>query len=343
MADKQQAGKLLLVHTQKLQFYKYFYAVAVMACVLSGVYDFLAGYYLACVVESLAGAVALYFLIFIHLYNLPSWIVSLSALLSFAVFSTAALTQMDTIYSLVWMPIVPIIFFFLTDYRNGLYWTLAAGLLYVMGFIIHPYIYDTARVSFDIFIQTSAAYIFSSLLAYFYELIRTQNEDMLARNADYDFLTGINNRRSLSGIMEFEISRAQRYQSRLSLLLFDVDDFKQVNDNFGHKVGDVLLQHLAQLAKETIRRADILARWGGEEFAILMPETELSNAEILAEKLRVKIQKHHFSPVGNISISIGVAELRHGELMDDLIHRADQALYQAKNDNKNCVRISRAV
>lgn len=189
-------------------------------------------------------------------------------------------------------------------------------------------------------IQALSAYIFAGALAFFYERIRASHEKLLLKNAEYDFLTGVNNRRSLSYLMEFEIVRTLRYQKKLSFLLFDVDNFKQVNDTYGHKAGDILLQSIALLARDTIRRSDILARWGGEEFAILMPETELRNAEVLAEKIRLKIQNHQFLTIGHITVSIGVAELRVGENTDDLVNRADKALYAAKADNKNNVKLA---
>ncbi len=188
--------------------------------------------------------------------------------------------------------------------------------------------------------QSLSAFLFAAALAFFYERIRAKNEQLLQKNADYDFLTGINKRRSLTSLLDFQINQAARYEKKPSFLLFDVDNFKQVNDRYGHKTGDVLLKSLSKLTRASIRKSDVLARWGGEEFAILMPETEHENAAILAEKLRQKIEAYQFLTVGHITVSIGVAELRHGEGMDELIMRADQALYCAKRDNKNCVKVS---
>lgn len=340
MSRKQRPIDAVKVSSQKGHFYKYFYGLASLASLSAALIDYQTGYYTVSLIELIAGISALALYYYVSKHNLSYWIIPVSALISYMVFAAAALTQMDIVYSLVWLPSFPIIFFFLTNYRQGLFWTLVSLLTFIIGYILHPFTSITERVPFEAFIQAISAYVFAAALAYFYERIRSRHEKLLLKNAEFDFLTGVNNRRSLSYLMEFEITQAQRYQKKLSFLLFDVDNFKNVNDTYGHKSGDILLQSLALLARDAIRRSDILARWGGEEFAILMPETELKNAEILAEKIRLIIQDHQFLTVGHITVSIGVAELRVGESIDELVNRADKALYAAKADNKNNVKLA---
>lgn len=340
MSRTQQAANMVKVPSQKALFYKYFYSLATLACLSASLVDYQAGYVVVSAVELMAGLVSFAMIYLIYKRDLALWMIPASAFISFAIFSTAALTQMDIVFSLVWLPIFPMIYFFLTNYKQGLYWTLISLLVFVLGYFLHPVLYISPRVPLDAFVQALSSFIFAGALAYFYERIRSSHEKLLLKNAEFDFLTGINNRRSLSYLMEYEIAQALRYQKKLSFLILDVDDFKNVNDTYGHNAGDVLLQSLALLARDAIRRSDIIARWGGEEFAILMPETELKNAEILAEKIRLKIQNQQFLTVGHITVSIGVAELRMGDNIHGLVNRADKALYEAKRDNKNNVKLA---
>ena len=156
-------------------------------------------------------------------------------------------------------------------------------------------------------------------------------------------LTGLFNRVYIRQRLEEEIYRAKRYRHELSLMMIDVDNFKQLNDRFGHSAGDHLLHHFGQLISETIRPSDIPARYGGEEFLVILPETDGEEAEALAERLRQRISLHPFrvdSRKENMSftISIGVSSrCEFCETPDQLISHADQALYLAKKNGKDRV------
>ncbi|MFW2440809.1 MAG: diguanylate cyclase [Arenicellales bacterium] len=158
--------------------------------------------------------------------------------------------------------------------------------------------------------------------------------------AMHDGLTGIYNRTKLEEISDLEIQKAQRYDKPLSLIMFDVDRFKKINDTFGHIVGDEVLKKLTELVESSLRRVDTFARWGGEEFIILVPETELKDAGHLAEKLRKLIEATSFRTIGSLTCSFGVAQLDNTEKLSQVTERADKALYTAKSDGRNCVRIS---
>ena len=156
-----------------------------------------------------------------------------------------------------------------------------------------------------------------------------------------DELTSIFNRRYFNRIFQREIKRAERYKRNLSILMIDIDDFKVINDTFGHLKGDDVLQATAQILKRNLRRADILFRYGGEEFVILLPETSLNNALRVGEKLRKAIQEH-FAMTNyqinrhKITISIGISNFpMDGYSSEKLLEIADQHLYRAKSLGKN--------
>jgi diguanylate cyclase (GGDEF)-like protein len=155
-----------------------------------------------------------------------------------------------------------------------------------------------------------------------------------------DSLTGIYNRRGLFKMGEFEFQRARRIQRPFSILMFDIDHFKKVNDTYGHAVGDQILQQLAQRCAKTSRATDLVGRYGGEEFIILLTETNLEAAKIIGERLRQSIQQTPFNTdTGEIIVttSIGVTESLPTDTLATLIKRADTALYKAKNAGRNCV------
>ncbi len=157
-----------------------------------------------------------------------------------------------------------------------------------------------------------------------------------------DGLTDIYNKRYFMEALEREMSRAKRYERELSILLFDIDRFKSVNDTFGHLAGDHVLQILATLVSARSRREEVFARYGGEEFVILLPETSKDGAIELAEQLRRRIASHTFIFEGEeipITVSVGVASMDDCAITPlNFIKRSDKALYKAKAEGRNCVR-----
>ncbi len=157
-----------------------------------------------------------------------------------------------------------------------------------------------------------------------------------------DGLTQIHNKRYLFEALEKELIRARRYERELSLVIFDIDFFKRINDQFGHLAGDYVLRELARVVQERIRRDEVFARYGGEEFVIVLPETNLTGALALAENLRQRVGTHVFIFQGEripVTISIGCAQLfKEDKTAPDLIQRADEKLYEAKRSGRNQVR-----
>lgn len=152
-----------------------------------------------------------------------------------------------------------------------------------------------------------------------------------------DPLTQIPNRLHFSMVYQHEINVAQRNEKSLGIIFFDIDHFKDVNDTYGHLAGDRVLQEIADAVRQRIRRSDIVARWGGEEFVILLPQSELDEAINVAEMLRSVISEKYFEGVGTITCSFGVAGLEENEDAEHLLNRADQLLYEAKNSGRNRV------
>lgn len=155
-----------------------------------------------------------------------------------------------------------------------------------------------------------------------------------------DPLTGAGNRLALENTLSREIELAKRHKSPLAMLLVDVDDFKVINDQWGHKAGDKVLKMIVSKLKQVNRQTDLVYRYGGEEFVILLNETSQSGAEVIAERIRSAIEKASISTAGHalsITVSLGSAALKPSDSKDRLFQRADKALYQAKRSGKNRV------
>jgi two-component system cell cycle response regulator len=164
---------------------------------------------------------------------------------------------------------------------------------------------------------------------------------LVARQASTDGLTDLANRREFEESLANEISRAERFGGNLALILADLDNFKQVNDRFGHQTGDDVLRSFADILRETVRDIDVAARYGGEEFAVLLPQTDIAGAEKLAERLREAVESRPMAqgqafPV-IVTSSFGVAAFPEADSADGLFAAADEALYRAKRAGKNCV------
>jgi diguanylate cyclase (GGDEF)-like protein len=171
----------------------------------------------------------------------------------------------------------------------------------------------------------------STQIANAYDEIRQQSSNLMSfTEVRTDPLTGVNNRRGLDDALSTQFAMMMRYHMPFSVVMFDIDHFKHVNDQLGHLHGDRVLQELARLFDESIRETDILARYGGEEFMIVMPHTELVGASIIAERLRALVEEKMA-----ITVSGGVTEARDEDTQESLIARADIGLYAAKSGGRN--------
>ena len=163
------------------------------------------------------------------------------------------------------------------------------------------------------------------------------------RAAQKDALTGIGNRRALNESLCREIELSQRHGRTLGMIIFDIDHFKNINDTYGHSTGDCLLKALTHTAEDTIRNTDQVFRYGGEEFVVLLPETEIKNVKRLAERIRRNVESLECICEGHrikMTASFGIAALNADETEEDFFIRTDKALYKAKNEGRNCTRVS---
>jgi diguanylate cyclase (GGDEF)-like protein len=155
-------------------------------------------------------------------------------------------------------------------------------------------------------------------------------------------MTRLFNRKFLEQLIGDAINRSKRSKNPLSLLMIDVDFFKQINDNFGHNTGDSVLIRLAQLLNSNKRSTDYLGRWGGDELILLLTDTNLSGAANLAEKLRSLVNNHSFPHCKHLTISLGASEYQDGDSLARFIEKADVAMYRAKRGGRNKVEIKKS-
>ena len=180
------------------------------------------------------------------------------------------------------------------------------------------------------------------ILFIFVKMVNRHNLN-LERLANNDMLTDLPNRRIFSDKMKQLLLLNERESLHISLLFFDIDDFKKINDNFGHDIGDAVLMRIAQIIKENVRESDLYARWGGEEFIIAFVKSSLSDSEVIANKIRVTIQNDRelFLLVNyKITASFGVTGVETSDTLQTLLKRVDNYLYKAKGEGKNRVVIS---
>jgi two-component system cell cycle response regulator len=176
------------------------------------------------------------------------------------------------------------------------------------------------------------------------DVLRSSYEQTVSRSIT-DALTNLYNRHFMDIHLENLVQQSQRHGKPFSLMLIDVDHFKPINDTYGHDVGDQVLQRLSRVIVKSIRTADMAARFGGEEFVVLLPETDLLSATVVTDRICKTVEMTPFRvehPIGNLNmtVSIGAAQLRKGETASQLLKRADEALYKAKSSGRNQVQLA---
>ena len=181
---------------------------------------------------------------------------------------------------------------------------------------------------------TCLALIYPAIMGGKLIVIQSRYYDEIKRLSERDHLTGIYNRRKINEYLLREVSRNKRYGHTFSTIMLDIDCFKEINDEFGHTVGDQVLAEISEVIRNAVRACDIVGRWGGDEFVVQCPETNRDGACFLADKLQKHIEGHKFGVVGYKTVSVGVAEY---EADDDIMIKADKALYSSKRQGKNQV------
>lgn len=246
-----------------------------------------------------------------------------------------------------WVPVL-VVFAFLA-FDGGRAIVAAAALVAVTALLIGPNAWfgvgDGVRLTSTFVVQMLVAYVVTVVaLSFFSSLQRAlaawrATAQEMHTLAHTDALTGLANRRAAQEVLGREVARAARYQRELALLMLDLDRFKVLNDRHGHPVGDRVLVALAERLRAHVRASDLIARWGGEEFVVVAPETSAAQAQRLAEQLRAHVQRDPFLDGHRITISLGVASYREGDDVEALVARSDAALYRAKAGGRNRVAI----
>lgn len=214
-----------------------------------------------------------------------------------------------------------------------LYISVSCFLTAILNIIHTVYFLKIEFITVSFIIPLFTGLLFGLMLAHIKIL-----SSKLSMMAYTDSLTHIYNRLHFTNFLEAEIDKIKRYGGKFSIIFFDLDHFKDVNDNFGHLVGDKILEKITEIVSRANRNPDIFARYGGEEFIILTPETDLNGAFIHAERLRKDIEKYKFKAIGHLTSSFGVAEFNsETDSADKILERVDRALYRAKERGRNRV------
>jgi diguanylate cyclase (GGDEF)-like protein len=231
----------------------------------------------------------------------------------------------------VWLPLYPFYFYSLAGQRVGNI-LVGASLAYLAA--INYWNDFSAVVNIP---EAAVAYAFSIVLGYVHESVHNSERRKLERIALLDNLTGAYNRHGLSSTWAGIHQHAVLTGSAISLVLFDIDHFKKINDVHGHDVGDRVLKKVVERVKMRLRASDYIVRWGGEEFALILPGADVSQAAKVAENLRKGIEGEPFDSVGTVTCSFGVCRADGDVDFEVAIKRADEALYSAKSLGRNRV------
>ena len=253
----------------------------------------------------------------------------------------ARLNQLSQVY--IWTPFIYVLAFLVGRSRTGLQRAIA---VYLIGLVI-----GLASLGSQVEGERLIEYYLSNAvlltLLYFVSTMQTQlgalqgDLDRMEEMATQDFLTGVPNRRRLEAQLHIDLEQNRRYGTPLSVILFDIDNFKRFNDTFGHEQGDKVLQAVARAVQDELRTTDAFGRWGGEEFLVVASHTRAPDAVALAERLRKRVERAIDVPEQAVTASFGVASYAASESLETLLSRADEALYLAKAAGKNRVAADR--
>lgn len=228
-------------------------------------------------------------------------------------------------------------------FSNKIMFTLIISVLLSTLFLIYPAQKIEGLEEYDLYkvvVYQIILLVYCNVSTYLtnsYKRKQYASNKELLRLSVSDSLTGIYNRSKFNEEIEKLVNLSARYDNPLSLILFDIDNFKSVNDSYGHLVGDSVLKTIVSTINNSIRKTDVFARWGGEEFTILLPNTSILEAVELANRLKSLIQNNSYNPANDITCSFGVATFEKGDTAESLIHKTDQLLLQAKCKGKNSV------
>ncbi|MCF6324328.1 MAG: GGDEF domain-containing protein [Gammaproteobacteria bacterium] len=325
----------------KHRFIYYGLPLCTFALFAGAYFDFMDGLITGTIVHLILATISLAMIFITHHFKRPVLAIHTFLFLSFLALGGQFFVSPEDITSSIWMGVFPIFFLFVAGVKIGFWWSLLLMIIFTGRLYIYPKVTGIAGISDVVYANTAMAFSLSIAMAFLYEKVSNQYQASLDKQTKTDYLTGINNRRAISIALKNEILRANRHKRPVSILLMDLDYFKKINDQYGHDVGDEVLRSVAKIISESVRATDVVARWGGEEFLILLPETDVNGSKIIAEKVREKIASHQFPEVNHVTLSIGVSIMvLDVDNAETLVKKSDLALYRAKEAGRNCVEIA---
>jgi diguanylate cyclase (GGDEF)-like protein len=247
---------------------------------------------------------------------------------------------------ILWLPFIYLLGFVLLDIRNALVGSLfflIITLLYGVFIPLQSSIVGETRHNFILMIELCLSSMFYIIILYLMSRVREHYisyqvlADIMSNLAMTDSLTQVDNRRRLEKYLQEEVNRADRHNLPLAVIMFDIDNFKRINDRYGHASGDLVLVKTAQLIRDNLRSSDHFGRWGGDEFLCVATNTDVATAVHLAERLRIILEKIQILEFIPVTCSFGVTRYARGDSLDVLVRRADLGLFRAKSNGCNQV------
>lgn len=294
--------------------------------------------------DAFAAAVPLYTYYRLQKHHNIEWASWVGALSIFFVSTSFITINQNVNFGAIWVVFLPIFVMTILGVHRGLVLSLIYY-VYIVGISFWGIeIWQAGEWNFQSAIRLSIALAVLIIIVYSYEislfLYRQREEEHLKKLevlSTQDFLTGLYNRGHITQILQDELERAQRYNSTFSVAVLDLDDFKKINDTYGHNVGDKVLQNVSRCLQTHVRKTERIGRWGGEEFLVLFPNTKENDAFQVCQKLNQALKETDFREIPAVTISIGVCEYRKEHDLTYLISQADKALYRGKQEGKNQV------
>ncbi len=298
--------------------------------------------YLDAIVETIGGIILFCIGYMEKKKAVKPWVIVVALMIVALVIGIGVFTNHSADGVVTWLTLLPFLCFFLLGEKQGLQVSLLISLFYIVALIFTFITFPEKGFNLTGIMTTIGALCCSILLAMAYEKNRAKMINLLAQQAQTDPLTSLLNRRGFMVSFNLLMPLSTRRKHDLCLLIMDLDRFKSINDNFGHDIGDIVIIQCAKTIKSMLRNIDSLARLGGEEFMVLLPNTSLSEAQVGANRIKASIESLEINPVTHINIkltiSIGITHLSQNRTsFDDLYKTADEALYEAKNNGRNCV------
>ncbi len=319
--------------TFKKKLYKILVILAIPSEIITGIYDFYKGKHVLLWAKVLFAFVLVYAYLISDKNYKKSLFIAVSAL-TITYFIVIPIQIYDPFLS-SWIVVYVIAITFLLGNIWGCIAMFFSFLLVVLTMLLKTSSFFTTDNIFYTFHMVSATLV-AYLITSSYNRVVSQVHEKIKEKAERDYLTGCYNRRKLFELLGMEMERAKRYGLPLSAIMMDIDNFKQINDLYGHSEGDRILKNVVDLIRENIRKTDIIGRYGGDEFILVASGIDCEGALILAEKIRERIEKLAENMGVNISLSVGVSEYK-GEDLDSFVEKLDGALLEAKKEGKNKV------